>query len=759
MERSKRNYSQKTKRVLDIQSLNQCAYPECTNTLVEPGTEKSGPVVTGHRCHIYAINPGGPRWKEGFTNEELNSPENLILLCPTHHTLVDGQPETYTAEKLKQWKQDHEAKAMENRLSADLGSVLSNVSSRSDFPTELVDQQIKCETDILRKSRFFEEFDRVGSSLALARKLIEGELSGGTDAVRRQSLAWCVRLLAIDDLCKAESYFARAKELGTCPEIDIAAAFISSQRDDREAAMRTLAGINLPISRSEALMVVAHHDGPQEAVDWLKKAGIDATNLDPDGKCFLLARQFELADWEAAQSSLDVLTDDDLRDAPFLHHMVAVTHLLRVVPDELSSDVLNQPPFDAVNFPLASDLAALEAHRAARHCFIKAAEIARKLDCPIAEKTDNEYALWLELRDPDESDTGRKRLESKLRDPTTALNLVRLGVQFGIRLDLDAIEREIERQIALNGKITSDAAIARLALAFMQPTPEDAANYIARHHDTLAEHIDKKYMQFVQIELFARAGQLEQAKKCLDILLEDGLSEGQEHRLRGIIAEAEGADPLERYKKQFRETDSLHDLELLVGELEIRNGWDGLSEYGRILFERTHALRDAERLAIALHNTQQNEQVAEFLASNKTLLVQSKQLQQLHCLSLYHEGALLETRSKLAELGDDWDDPNYRTLQVNLAVSLGDWNSLSAFVANECKKKDKRNTQELIGTAQLAVGLDSISHAKELIFAAVEKGKDDADVLGTAYFLATKADWEDQGGLSVDAKSRHNLWR
>ena len=336
------------------------------------------------------------------------------------------------------------------------------------------------------------------------------------------------------------------------------------------------------------------------------------------------------------------------------------------------------------------------------------------------------------------------RLESKLRDAKTALHLVRLGLQFGIKLDTAVVEQEIERQIALNGGNTADTASARFALVFVQKTPGAAANYIARHHDTLVEHIDKKYMQFVQIELFARAGQLEQAKKCLDILLEDGLSEGQERRLRGIIAEAEGADPVKRHKEQFRETDSLHDLEILVHELEIRNDWDGLSEYGRILFERTHALGDGERLATALHNTQEYEPLAEFLASNKTLLEQSEKLRMLYCLSLYHEGALLEARSKLAELGDDWDDPNYRTLQINLGISLGDWNSVSAFVANECKKKDKRNTQELITAAQLAVGLDSISHAKELIFAAVEKGKDDADVLGIAYFLATKAGWEDK---------------
>ena len=289
---------------------------------------------------------------------------------------------------------EHEMLLMLQRVTGDFADIAKSwfdTTSRTTdcvtnqyFPTDIVDRTIEGETEKIRKSLFFKEFDRIDSSLSLARKLIEGELSGGTDAVRSQSLAWCVRLLAYDDLCKAESYLARAKELGTCSEIEIAGAFVSSQKGDRKAALRTLAGIDSPISRSAALMVVTHHDGPQEAVDWLKKAGIDATNLDPDGKRFLLACQFELADWEAAQKSLDVLTDDDLRDAPVLHHMVAVTYLLRAVPDELRSGVLNQPPFDVVNFPLASDLAALEARRAAHRNFIDAAKVARKLDCPLA---------------------------------------------------------------------------------------------------------------------------------------------------------------------------------------------------------------------------------------------------------------------------------------------------------------------------------------------------------------------------------------
>ena len=68
-----------------------------------------------------------------------------------------------------------EAAAHNNKtqLSANLGSVWSNMLPRPDFPTELVDQKIKDETDILRKSRFFADFDRINFSLTLARKLIE----------------------------------------------------------------------------------------------------------------------------------------------------------------------------------------------------------------------------------------------------------------------------------------------------------------------------------------------------------------------------------------------------------------------------------------------------------------------------------------------------------------------------------------------------------------------------------------------------------
>ncbi len=620
----------------------------------------------------------------------------------------------------------------------------TDILSYRDFPKELVDEKIKDETDTLRKSRFFPEFDSTQASLELAKKLVEGEFRFGADAVRRYALAWCARILSTKKLDRAKKYLKRAKELGTCQEIDIADAFISSQKGDKSTALSALADIDSPISRSAAFMIVAQTDGPKGALDWLKNTGIDVTGLDPDGKLSLLIQLFELACWQTARETLNEIVDQDLDETPFLHRMMAMTHLLSTVHDELHAVVLNQILIDPVGFPLDSDAAAIEARRVARQHFINAVEVANQLSLPRAAAIDNEYALWLELRDPNESNKGRKRLESKLRDPKSALHLVHLGLQFGIKLDLAAVEREIERQIALNGRITPDAAIARLALALKQKTPKDAANYIARHYDDLTLHLDKKSILLCRMEMLSKAGQSDKANEILDTLIKDGLSEAEESRFRRIISKAKRTDPVDILKAQFKETNSLQDLILLVDELETKGDWDGLCEYGKILFKETKELRHAEGLARALYNSKQNEQLVEFVKSNEGLLDQSENLQMFYCCSLYHEGELLEARSELAKLNDDWDDESFRTLLIDLTIALGDTNSLSAFVAKECREKGKRNAQELIRTTQLALCLDSVPQAKELVFAAATKGNDDADVLGTAHFLATRAGWEDE---------------
>ena len=739
----KRNIPQKTKDVLRTLSGNQCAHPECTKALVEPGTEKSTAFVNADICHIYAVSTKGPRGKIDLTENELNAAENLILLCPTHHRLVDTQHETYPANLLKEWKQKHESK-MQKPLSANLESVDPHIFSHPYFPKTLVDQKIKDDVNVLRKSRFFVEFNTVESSLTLSRKIVEEELSGGTDKVKGQALAWCARFLSsTEELDKAEEYLKIAKGLESSPEIDIANAFISSYKGDKTAALSILAKIDLPAARSAALMVVVHHESAEGGIEWLRTTGIKATDLDPDGKYFILALQFKLARKEDALRTINALDNQDLDEAPILHHMTAMAYLLSTVPKEFCADALifDQLRFRATNFRLASKAAAIDARRKAICHFTKAAQAAQKLNCHSAATAEDEYILWLELRDLESSDNGRQKLEDRLNDLKSALRLVPLGFQFEVGLDTTTVEQEIESQIALHGEITHSAAIARLALAFEQNTPEAVASYITRYFDQLSKHFHKKSLQFLQIGKFFEAGLPKKTNKYLDLLLEEELTVTEKERLQRVIDETKGGDPIEPRKERFKQTDSLIDLIDLVENLNLRQKWEDLCEYAEILFERTGDVHDADLLANALNKEKKTEQLFLFLKANTDLLAQSKNLRILYCWSLYKEGELLEARSELEKLGDNWENSNYRILQVNILITLGDWRSLYGFVANEYSKKDIRSARDLISVASLAINL-AAPQAKDLLFVGAEKGKNDAEVLAAAYFLASTAGWE-----------------
>lgn len=53
------------------------------------GGKSPTPIVVGHEAHIVAEEDDGPRGDPSMPVSERNAYPNLILLCPTHHTLID----------------------------------------------------------------------------------------------------------------------------------------------------------------------------------------------------------------------------------------------------------------------------------------------------------------------------------------------------------------------------------------------------------------------------------------------------------------------------------------------------------------------------------------------------------------------------------------------------------------------------------------------------------------------------------------------
>ncbi len=93
-----------TLRELYLKSGNICAMPDCHKLIVD----ENG--FCGEVAHIAAAEENGERFDKNMTNEERRSFENLMLLCPTCHTLIDKKGNKYTTADLKRIKKEHEAK-------------------------------------------------------------------------------------------------------------------------------------------------------------------------------------------------------------------------------------------------------------------------------------------------------------------------------------------------------------------------------------------------------------------------------------------------------------------------------------------------------------------------------------------------------------------------------------------------------------------------------------------------------------------------
>lgn len=99
-----RKYSMPLIKELYAKSGNECAMYNCSNKLYD---NEYG--AQDNICHIESLNKG-PRYNPELTEEELNSIDNLILLCANCHKRIDNlkNESTYTVEFLKKMKKDHE---------------------------------------------------------------------------------------------------------------------------------------------------------------------------------------------------------------------------------------------------------------------------------------------------------------------------------------------------------------------------------------------------------------------------------------------------------------------------------------------------------------------------------------------------------------------------------------------------------------------------------------------------------------------------
>ena len=100
--------SQKDIKLLWGRAASRCAFSDCPMKLTQDKNTASGSFPLGEQAHIVGEKENSPRSSNSLTLEERNSYFNLILLCHTHHTIIDNDLEDYPVEKLHLMKDQHE---------------------------------------------------------------------------------------------------------------------------------------------------------------------------------------------------------------------------------------------------------------------------------------------------------------------------------------------------------------------------------------------------------------------------------------------------------------------------------------------------------------------------------------------------------------------------------------------------------------------------------------------------------------------------
>ncbi|WP_417268445.1 SAVED domain-containing protein [Celeribacter baekdonensis] len=108
---TRKEASDKTKRIVWAKAAGRCQYPGCNDLLWHDFLTGKEDGNYGFIAHIVAAKETGPRGDAARSLELADDIENLMLLCYRHHHLIDVEQETEHPESLLiQYKKAHEAR-------------------------------------------------------------------------------------------------------------------------------------------------------------------------------------------------------------------------------------------------------------------------------------------------------------------------------------------------------------------------------------------------------------------------------------------------------------------------------------------------------------------------------------------------------------------------------------------------------------------------------------------------------------------------
>lgn len=645
-----------------------------------------------------------------------------------------------------------QAVAEENRAGfKEINEKLSQ-KGQSKITTRLLDEKIEQDLSRIVKRRSIGIDTSRREISVLAQQVWDGDYRHADDSVRVDVLRWAARIHVFDkdSLFEAIQYRDQIRQIKADADTKILDALIlETEGHNIDRAIRILRDIDDPDGRAVLFIVLKRKLSKEEALKWFDEqlGRDDPFFLTGFGWSNIAITLAEAGRWEEAADCL-YSAREHITNWPDLAFVEGVVNAAMLLPKDYQIRALTMNLFHpCICTTEGPQIARLRAR--AVECFDLAQKLMTEIGLEGRSHAARFWLLWLRLTDPNQkiSEEARCKVQEGLKDGKQAIDLLPFVHAFELTFDPGPVRKYLEQRKRIGG-LTEAEIFAEFLLAELTLSPMELADYLNKEETNLTRSVPKAVVTGRRVQALVEAKQtsqarnlLEESKKCFD--------EDDYKRLLSMIEIEEGAGASTRkiFEELFRKTDELIDLQNLIHLLGWEKDWPALRPLLEELFRRERTIVNARKVVQCMENDRSvdDTQIIEFLNTNDDLVKRDHDLAAIKAWTLSRLGYCRQARAINDELIKNRDNPIDLTLDINLAIQLGDRERFAAIIVREWPRRDIYNPDNLLYLATLASDVDvTADRAFELAKLAVEKSQKDPQILIGAYFLSVQLGREDQ---------------
>ncbi|MDP2620685.1 MAG: hypothetical protein Q8P46_11020 [Hyphomicrobiales bacterium] len=234
------------------------------------------------------------------------------------------------------------------------------------LPTRIADREVTENLMRTLRRRGFVGTDVAAELAALAERVIDGDLSLASDAIRSEMCDRAARTKATaTTLAVARQFRASAVAIDPSRDLFIADALLKEAEGDTDGALRLLKTRSDAEALAALLTALIRHRGADAALAWARAEGLKPSDLNPPGAMNFVLQQIEHGAFDDALVDIGHTPGEFFDECPGLRLLRAQLTLASILPSDQKAALFQGLPLNPRNLQLAAGARGQERIRAA----------------------------------------------------------------------------------------------------------------------------------------------------------------------------------------------------------------------------------------------------------------------------------------------------------------------------------------------------------------------------------------------------------